>query len=384
MFFWIIRKVLAINMETTKKKGLRPWRELSGLRKVLRVLWIFVLAALAATALLFGYLTATEFKPASKENLGVTSGTDAINKVDQGKELSILTWNIGYGALGDNADFFMDGGKSVKTADEKRVMENMKGIRGEVSAIDPDFAFFQEVDRDSHRSSGIDEARLIRNGRSNGDSTFAYNFRVKFIPYPVPPIGKVNSGILTSSDYKIQNSVRRQLYCPFKWPVSLGNLKRCLMVDRVKINGSSKELVLINLHLEAYDSGTGKIKQTKMLRDVMDKERAKGNYVIAGGDFNQCFSEADVAAFKQYPGTWKPGVLDYSQFKGYRLLMDNSDPSCRSLDRAFKGADPDKFQYYSIDGFIVSDNVTVNSVKTRNLSFKNSDHNPVVMKFVLN
>ena len=268
-------------METTKKKGLRPWRELSGLRKLLRVLWIFVLAVLAATALLFGYLTATEFKPAAKENLGVTSGTDAINKVDQGKELSILTWNIGYGALGDNADFFMDGGKSVKTADEKRVMENMKGISEEVSAIDPDFAFFQEVDRDSHRSSGIDEARLIRKGRSNGDSTFAYNFRVKFIPYPVPPIGKVNSGILTSSDYKIQNSVRRQLYCPFKWPVSLGNLKRCLMVDRVKINGSSKELVLINLHLEAYDSGTGKIKQTKMLRDVMDKERAKGNYVIA-------------------------------------------------------------------------------------------------------
>ena len=88
-------------METTKKKGLRPWRELSGLRKVLRVLWIFVLAVLAATALLFGYLTATEFKPAAKENLGVTSGTDAINKVDQGKELSILTWNIGYGALGD-------------------------------------------------------------------------------------------------------------------------------------------------------------------------------------------------------------------------------------------------------------------------------------------
>ena len=36
-----------------------------------------------------------------------------------------------------------------------------------------------------------------------------------------------------------------------------------------------------------------------------------------------------------------------------------------------------------IDGFIVSENITVESVETKNLDFVSSDHNPVVMKFAL-
>ena len=66
--------------------------------------------------------------------------------------------------------------------------------------------------------------------------------------------------------------------------------------------------------------------------------------------------------------------------------MDNSVPSCRSLDRPLSDA-PDKtpagFQYYVIDGFIVSDNIRVKSVETRDYGFKATDHNPVVMTFAL-
>lgn len=40
-------------------------------------------------------------------------------EISRGKEISMMTWNIGYGALGDNADFFMDGGKMVNTATKK-------------------------------------------------------------------------------------------------------------------------------------------------------------------------------------------------------------------------------------------------------------------------
>ena len=53
--------------------------------------------------------------------------------------------------------------------------------------------------------------------------------------------------------------------------------------------GSDREPVLVNLHLEAYDDGEGKIAQTNQLRDYIEDEYAKGNYVIAGGDFNQVF-----------------------------------------------------------------------------------------------
>ena len=59
--------------------------------------------------------------------------------------------------------------------------------------------------------------------------------------------------------------------------------------------------------------------------------------------------------------------------------MDNSTPSCRYLDMVYEGADKMTFQYYLIDGFIVSKNMDVNYYFTIGQDFKNSDHNPVVL-----
>ena len=50
---------------------------------------------------------------------------------------------------------------------------------------------------------------------------------------------------------------------------------------RAPINGSDKELVLINLHLEAYDEGEGKIAQTKMLKEIMQGEVEAEEYRIS-------------------------------------------------------------------------------------------------------
>ena len=68
----------------------------------------------------------------------------------------------------------------------------------------------------------------------------------------------------------------------------------------------------------------------------------------------------------------------------WQLLMDDSEPSCRSLDKPYvAGSDPKEFQHYVIDGFIVSDNIEVEDLSTINLGFKNSDHNPVTMQVTL-
>ena len=34
------------------------------------------------------------------------------------------------------------------------------------------------------------------------EGIFAYNFKCDFVPYPLPPIEKVNSGIFTMTDFK--------------------------------------------------------------------------------------------------------------------------------------------------------------------------------------
>ena len=53
------------------------------------------------------------------------------------------------------------------------------------------------------------------------------------------------TGAFTSSAEKIQ------LPCPFKWPVRLANFKRCLLLSRIPIKDSDKELVIINLVISA-------------------------------------------------------------------------------------------------------------------------------------
>jgi endonuclease/exonuclease/phosphatase family metal-dependent hydrolase len=167
-------------------------------------------------------------------------------------------------------------------------------------------------------------------------------------------------------------------------PVSVANLKRCLLVTRVPLQDTDKELVIVNLHLEAYDDGEGKIAQTKALMGFLAEEYEKGNYVIAGGDFNQTFP----GALDKYPvknaDLWTPGMLDNSDLPGdaWQFVTDLDTPTCRLLNEPY---DPDSAatQYYVIDGFILSENLKVNHIETIDLNFQNSDHNPVLLQVTL-
>ncbi len=358
-------------MKGKEKRSAGPLpRALLGAVIALAVLVLFFLWLLI-------WLSLGEFRPEDVEE--ITPEGKASDILYPGEYVTVMTWNMGYGALGDNADFFMDGGKGVRTADEDRVKENVAAVRDEITEFSPDVVFLQECDVDSARSHRVDEAAFLTTALRGYESCFAYNYRVLYVPYPLPTIGQVNSGLLTLSRYSASEAERVQLPCPFSWPVRLLNLKRCLLVERIPIRYSDKELVLVNLHLEAYDDGEGKAAQTAQLRQLLEAEAEAGNYVIAGGDFNQIFSGVE----NPYPsreGMWLPGELDTNAFtEGWQFLMDIEKPSCRSLDRPLAGADTEDFQYYLIDGFIVSEELSVEYLGTHDLGFVNSDHNPVFL-----
>ena len=338
-------------------------------------------------AVMLEVLTLTEYLPEEREEVATNNiGWEAVSP---GDSLKVLTWNAGYGALGDNADFFMDGGRKVETADKERVGINLAGIAEATAKLDPDVVFFQEIDRDASRSHHIDEMIELVNSFGEDDypdytSAFAYNMKVFFIPYPIPPIGMVQSGIMTLTRMRMASAERISLPCPFKWPVRLANFKRCLLVERLPVQKSDKELVLINLHLEAYDDGEGKQEQTQALMKILEEEASKGNYVIAAGDFNQTFSNTDISAYPLQEGKWAPGVFSVEEVKKEWLcLMDSSTPTCRSLDQPYEGADHSSFQYYVVDGYILSPNIEVRSCETQDLGFVYTDHNPVLLECVL-
>lgn len=347
-----------------------------------KVLLAILLILVILIAGLLIWLTVVEYKPSDKENAAVTAlSAESGERLKQGDQIKLVAWNMGYGALGDNADFFMDGGKMVYTADEARVRQNLDAIVSEVRSQDPDILLLQEIDLNSDRSYHIDETGFFSNlGFAN--YAFANNFKVAFSPIPIPPMGKIDSGIATYSKYSVASAERTQLPCPFSWPVRIINLKRCLLTTRIPVEGG-KELVIVNLHLEAYDDGEGKAAQAQMLMDILNEEISKGNYVIAGGDFNQSFSNINNS-FPVIPEQWQPAYMDISSFEdNWQFLMSEETPSCRSLYTPLSGSDPESLQYYIIDGFIVSSNIRVDSFEIRDLGFVNSDHNPQVLNITL-
>ena len=144
--------------------------------------------------------------------------------------------------------------------------------------------------------------------------------------------------------------------------------------------------MLVNLHLEAYDEGDAKIAQTKMLLEFLKAEEQKGNYVIAGGDFNQTFSSVDMTKYPVEGDNWVPGYVDEAELTAinYTPLVDDSTPTCRLLNHPYKGTQKSDNQYYVIDALIVSNNVIVNDYHVIDYDFKNSDHNPFYLNFKLN
>ena len=331
---------------------------------------LLFLAGILLLALI--WLTIREYRPEAEETLAVPSGSET---PAPGSSLEILTFNTGYAGLDKTQDFFMDGGSQVQPDSRQEVEENLQGIAGILKEQPADVYFLQEVDLDSKRSYRIDQQAYYQ---ENLDlpGVFACNFKCDFIPYPLPPIGKVESGILTMTDLAVSSASKISLPESFSWPVKTCNLKRCMLETRIPLTGTDRELVLINFHLEAYDSGEGKIRQSQMLAEKLQKEYEAGNYVIAGGDFNQTFEGIDKYPLKD-TDNWAPGVIGEDSLpEHFSFAVDDSYPTCRLLNEPYSGSF-DTAQVYVLDGFLVSDNIKVNQVSVINTDFAYTDHQPV-------
>lgn len=238
----------------------------------------------------------------------------------------------------------------------------------------------QEVDYASTRSYQVDQ-RAYFSGIARYASTMAINYHSSYLFYPFnDPHGKNNAGIMTLSRYQIADSTR------YAFPIAddfskFTDLDRCFSVTHIPLN-NGKTLSLISLHMSAYDEG-GVIRkqQAELLKTVLSNEYAKGNYVIAGGDFNQdLIGNLEKFTSNQQVPPWI-STYDVNDIpKHFAIVADNDSDvgSCRGADVVWER---NKDYTCVIDGFIVSDNVIVNAVEIIDTDFAFSDHNPVKMTF---
>ncbi len=319
-----------------------------------------------------------------EDNLVLTVEGDATDALPVGEALTLVTYNIGFGAYSDDYSFFMDGGQHSRAYSDKDVLQNTHGALNAITQADPDLVLLQEVDRNGDRSHHVDQTAILAEGLAGYDRIFGQNYDSPYFFYPfTQPIGANLSGIMTFSRYNITAAHRRSL--PIEESLyKYIDLDRCYTVSVIPTE-SGKDLVLYNVHLSAYTSdGTISDDQLKMLSADMQAQYEKGNYVVAAGDFNKDLLGDSSQYFKrggEGEFTWaKP--LDTSLLpKGFSCHSGTNAPTCRNADSAYRGDGTDFV--LSVDGVIVSPNVELISCETVDCGFRYSDHNPVLAKVVL-
>lgn len=374
-------------------------------KKIIKTVCIVLACLVGAAALLaggyVGYVALQYYRIDDNTDLTLSGG--GAESVKTGEEYSVMSYNLGFGAYSPEYSFFMDSGvmndgtvvygKYAKGLGYDDVRKNVDGQISVAKTVAADFFFFQEVDTKADRSYKIDMYADICGALSDYNSTYALNFHTAYLLYPFnDPIGKSQSGILTLSKYKVERAVRRSFPVTTNFIDKLFDLDRCFAVHYLPVEGSDKYLVLINLHMSAYDEGgTIRARQLEMLNAVLSEERDNGNYVIAGGDFNHCliadnFSDDEQAlsyfeSEQRVPDWVKNSVLHESELaEGYSIAASLNAATCRGAEMPYEAG----VNYSTvIDGFIVSDNIEIEEESTYDTQYAYSDHNPVIMKFIL-
>ena len=339
---------------------------------------------LAIVAVVLGYVLYVVFRyHRIEDNLILDVEGEATDNAPVNTELSLSTYNIGFGAYSADYSFFMDGGEHARALSEEAVLRNTNGALNTIRDKNPDFMLWQEVDTDGTRSYHVNQKDLITAAFQNFDGVFAENYDSPYFLYPFhEPIGANKSGILTLSRFHIESGVRKSL--PVENSISkYFDLDRAYSVSVIKTS-DDKELVLYNVHLSAYTSdGTIAEEQLKILSADMQEQYRKGNYIIAAGDFNKDMLGDSSEYFQRPEGeyTWAVPFNESLLPRGISSYSGKNAPSCRNAESAYRGDGTDFV--LSVDGVLLSDNVEVVLCETVDTSFAYSDHNPVYLRFVL-
>jgi len=339
---------------------------------------IVFVALYLAVIIVWGSLT--DYQPEDITELEISGNPVSSNLTDT--TFTLLSWNIGFCGLGAEMDFFYDGGEMVRPT-EQLIEKYTNGVLDYLQSVDSlDFILLQEVDKNSARTNKQDETQLIQETLSDFGSSYGINYNVKFVPLPFTnPLGKVEMGQVNLTKFQPESSQRYSFFSAYAWPKRLFMLDRCFVVSRFKL-GNGKDLVIMNTHNSAYDAG-GKLRDAEMpiIRDLMLEEFEKGNYVVAGGDWNQNPPDYDLAEVdKKYPAVLRE-KLDASLFPPeWQIVYDPQKPTNREIDAPLTIG---KTEGTIIDYFILSPNVQKEQIKTLSQNFQFSDHEPVFLKIKL-
>ncbi len=247
------------------------------------------------------------------------------------------------------------------------------GIVAQLKDFGADFLLLQELAHGSFLTRGVEVMHSVQSRLANYQMTYTPTMQVTGLPL----VGQLDVGKATFSRHRLTRAVRHGLPTTTDLPgLTLQHFN--VLETRVPITGQSWEWVLFNVHLAAFDDGVLRRAQLDAVIALMQDEHARGNLVVAGGDWN--LRLAATAFPSTAPEKHRFWVRDLPQdlgLEGWTWAADPAIPTCRTLERPYEVG----VNYTCvIDGFLVSPGVEVLNVEGVDLGFKDSDHNPVVLR----
>ncbi|MDD7915002.1 endonuclease/exonuclease/phosphatase family protein [Polaribacter ponticola] len=324
------------------------------MKKTLKYLFRFLLLVIVAFVVFFFWASSPTLDETEYAKL---TEVEEIKLPENDSIFSIVTYNIGY-LSGMTNNLAVESPKELFDT-------NLAKVVSETKKVNPDIMAFQEIDFDASRSYHVNQQEEISKiGFNYGAETI--NWDEHYLPFPYWPIsmhyGKVVSGQSIVSKYPLKDQKRIVLERVANEPFYRGvfYLERLAQVVKVVLNGS--EVVLINIHLEAFDKAT-RIKQFNEVLELFN--RYKNRYpTILLGDFNS--SATDESAIIQKIFSMKN--------------VGNAAFDVVNIENTFNSKDP----YERIDYIFYTENsIEYVSGKVLNDFEQASDHLPVFMKFKL-
>lgn len=274
---------------------------------------------------------------------------------------------------------FDDSGKAVINPSNKDVLsENLRGsvvykttynegkikntqltceeVKTEFNNSSFDIVGAQEIDANSSRSQHVNIYDELYKKTQYYDCSYGVNFSLPWMPLPLfsQNMGEIESGVMSLSQFQINSATRYSLKS-IETPIyKYLTLKRCILENRIPINGTDKELTFIVTHLDAYDNGgTVRAAQLQTLDKIISEEYKKGNYVIACADWNCTLPDTPG-----YEGNDALSLEDRKEWESkYGSFNYNDDASIPSWDykrinkKVFSPDNPNNNQFYKENNY---------------------------------
>lgn len=214
--------------------------------------------------------------------------TPAISKTDR-SSLTIVTYNLGYlSGLTNNLPV---------RRDAQLFETNLYTATTALSSLQPDILALQEVDLDARRSFRQNQAQALAQLLNLRYGAIAINWDKRYVPFPYwPPavqFGRLVSGqaVLTQLPVIDHRRVVLQKVAGKPFLYTALYLDRLAQIATLELDG--QPLVLINVHLEAFDEPT-RHQQTETVRSLVESFGSDVPLVVLG-DFNSAAERSATA-----------------------------------------------------------------------------------------